>query len=42
MPPLVIPQEDLELIVNYIYENDLSSEAWKKEWSAFKENTLTN
>lgn len=42
MPPLVIPQEDLELIVNYIYENDLSSEAWKKEWDVFKENQLTN
>ena len=41
MPPLVIPQEDLELIVNYIYENDLSSEAWKKEWNAFKETQLS-
>lgn len=42
MPPLVIPQEDLELIVNYIYENDLSSVAWKKEWDVFKENQLIN
>lgn len=42
MPPIVIPKEDLELIVNYIYDNDLSSEAWKKEWNTFKETRQTN
>ncbi|ERM83328.1 hypothetical protein P872_15915 [Rhodonellum psychrophilum GCM71 = DSM 17998] len=42
MPSLVIPQEDLELIVNYIYDNDLSSEAWKIDWDTFKKNQIRN
>ena len=35
MPSLMIPQEDLELIINYIYDTDLSSDEWKKEWRSF-------
>lgn len=38
MPPLTIPQEELELIINYIYDNDLSSDVWKKEWVSFIDN----
>lgn len=36
MPPLSIDQKDLALIVNYIYDHDLSSEEWNKEWTEYK------
>lgn len=42
MPPLTIDQEELERIVNYIYEHDLSSEEWKDNWRQFKKQTEAN
>jgi hypothetical protein len=36
MPPLVIPKEELAIIVDYIYDHDLSSEEWKDGWRQFK------
>jgi hypothetical protein len=36
MPPLVIPKEELAIIVDYIYDHDLSSEEWISEWREFK------
>jgi hypothetical protein len=36
MPPLVIPKEELAIIVDYIYDHDLSSEEWNEEWTEYK------
>jgi hypothetical protein len=36
MPPLSIDQRDLAIIVNYIYDHDLSSQEWISEWREFK------
>jgi len=36
MPPLSIDQKDLSLIVNYIFDHDLTSEEWINEWKEFK------
>ncbi|MCR9013847.1 hypothetical protein [Aquiflexum gelatinilyticum] len=36
MPPLSIDQKDLAIIVNYIYDHDLSSQEWISEWREFK------
>jgi hypothetical protein len=33
---LVIPKEELAIIVDYIYDHDLSSEEWKDGWKQFK------
>jgi hypothetical protein len=39
MPPLSIDQRDLAIIVNYIYDHDLSSQEWISEWREFKKQT---
>lgn len=36
MPAGYFDEADIKLIAAYIYENDLSSEEWKKKWEAFK------
>lgn len=36
MPKLSFKQEDLALMAEYIYENDLASDAWYDTWDAFK------
>lgn len=36
MPNIYVDQDDAKLIAAYIFENDLSSEEWKKQWEAFK------
>lgn len=39
MPPLSIDQKDLAIIVNYIYDHDLSSHEWISKWREFKKQT---
>lgn len=36
MPGIYVDEADIKLIAAYIYDNDLSSEEWKKKWEAFK------
>ena len=36
MPKLYISTKDISIIANYLFQNDLSSEDWKKNWEEFK------
>jgi mono/diheme cytochrome c family protein len=36
MPGIYVDEDEIKLIAAYIYDNDLSSEQWKKKWEAFK------
>lgn len=40
MPGIYVDEADIKLIAAYIYDNDLSSEDWKKKWEAFKNRQL--
>lgn len=41
MPKQHINQEDLKIIAAYIFDNDLSSDEWDKEWETFKKQAKT-
>jgi cytochrome c553 len=36
MPSVYVDEADVKLIAAYIFDNDLSSEEWKKKWEDFK------
>lgn len=38
MPAIYVDTDDTKLIAAYLYDNDLSSEEWKQQWEAFKNN----
>lgn len=38
MPKQTFKEEDLKLIAEYIYENDLESDAWYAKWDSFNKN----